>query len=149
MKPQAIPGNYLYFKSLNAQSKTECCPERWMSCYLAEVADVSNLLVDPFRKPSAEWGETFATMQGNRYRIYHNNEFDVANPRLTYYRIPRKVSFFNCVDPETGAPGANVECEFKDDIAEMIIDEAASILAGDIELFNQYQRTKTNAQINN
>lgn len=146
---QIVPPNYLYFKSLNAQSKTECCPNRWMSCYLAEVADVSSLLVDPFRKPSAEWGETFATMQGNRYRIYHNNEFDVTNPRLTYYRLPRKVSFLNCTDPETGAPQTNVECEFKDDIVEMIIDEAASILAGDLELFNQYQRNKTNAQINN
>lgn len=144
-----IPANYLYFKSLNAKSKTECCPDRWVSCYLAEVADVSNLIVDPFRKPSAEWGETFATMMGNRFRIFHADEFEVVGPKLTYYRKPRTVSFLGCVDPATGNPTANVESEFKDDIVELIIDETAAILAGDMELFNQYQRGKTNAQANN
>lgn len=144
-----VPSNYLYFKSLNAKSHTECCPDRWVSCYLAEVADVSNFLVDPFRKPSAEWGETFCTMQGNRFRIYHGGEFTVASPKLTYYRFPQAVSFAGCVSPATGAPTTDVESELKDDIVEIIIDEAAAILAGDIELFNQYQRTKTNAQTNN
>jgi hypothetical protein len=144
-----IPNNYLYFKSLNAKSHTECCPDRWVSCYLGEVADVSSLLVDPFKKPSAEWGETFCTMQGNRFRIYHAGEFTVVSPKLTYYRKPRAVSFDNCVNTATGAPTTNVESEFKDDIVELIIDEAAAILAGDVELFNQYQRAKTNAQTNN
>lgn len=144
-----VPANYLYFKSLNAKSKTECCPDRWVSCYLAEVADVANLIVDPFRKPSAEWGETFAVMQGNRFRIYHNDEFEVVNPKLTYYRLPRTISFAGCINPSTGTPTVNVESEFKDDIVELIIDETASILAGDMELFNQYQRGKSNAQTNN
>jgi hypothetical protein len=31
----------------------------------------------------------------------------------------------------------------------MVIDEACSIIAGDIELFNQYSRTKQQATINN
>jgi hypothetical protein len=43
---------------------------------------------------------------------------------------------------------ANVECELKDDICEIIVDEAASILAGDIESMNQYQREIQNAQRN-
>lgn len=144
-----LPSNYLHFKSLVIDSRTECCPDAMMSCYLVAVADVSSLLSDPFRKPSADWGETFVTMQGNRLRIYHNDEFQVINPRLTFYRFPIPVSFLNCVNPATGAVTANVESELKDDIVEMIIDEAASILAGDTELFNQYQRAKTNAQTNN
>lgn len=144
-----LPGDYLYYKRLSAESKTECCANRSLLCYLAEVADVDNLMVDPFKKPSAEWGETFITLQGNRIRVYTNNEFEVVNPKLTYYRKPRTISFANCVDPATGATTVNVESEFKDDIVELIIDDTASILAGDMELFNQYQRGKTNQQTNN
>lgn len=149
LQTDLLPDNYLYFKKLSAESDTECCPNRPLVCYLAEVADTDNLLVDLFRKPSAEWGETFFTLQGNRIRIYHNGEFTIANPRLTYYRNPRTISFAGCVDPATGLTTVDVEAEFKDDIVELIVDETASILAGDMELFNQYQRGKTNAQTNN
>ncbi len=144
-----VPDNYLYYKRLSVDSVTECCPQRALTVYLAEVADVSNLLTDQFRKPSAEWGETFAVMMANRFRIYTGDAFGLAQGRLTYYRKPVSVSFDNCTDPATGNATTNQECEFKDDIVEMIIDEACSILAGDIESWNQYQRTKTNATINN
>ena len=39
--------------------------------------------------------------------------------------------------------------EFKDDIVELIIDEAVSILAGDIESGNQYSRGQQEAERNN
>ena len=39
--------------------------------------------------------------------------------------------------------------EFKDDIIELIIDEAASILAGDIESGNQFSRGTEGAERNN
>lgn len=146
---ESLPSDYLYFKKMSAKSKTECCPSRPISCYLAEVADTSNLLIDPFKSPSAEWGETFITMIGNKSRIYHNNQFEVIDPKLTYYRKPRAVKFEGCIDPATGLATTNAESEFKDDIVELIIDETVAILAGDMELFNQYQRGKTNAQNNN
>jgi hypothetical protein len=43
----------------------------------------------------------------------------------------------------------NVECEFKDDIVEVIIDEAVSIIAGDIESGNQFSRGTETAERNN
>ena len=144
-----LPENYLYYKAVNVRSKTNCCPNRSMSCYLAEVADVSNLIIDPFKKPSAAWGETFMTMLGNRFRIYHNGEFEIVDPKLIYYRKPRNVSFQNCVDPATEQVTLDVESEFKDDIVELILEDAAAILAGDMEAFNQYQRGETNSQTNN
>jgi hypothetical protein len=140
--------DYLYYKGLTFDATSKCCPNKKMVVYLAEVADVSNYLYDSFRKPSLEWGETFATIQGNRIRIYHNDEFGVANANLTYYRKPVYVTFANCVDPGTGNPTTDVECEFKDDIVEILIDETAAILAGDIEAMNQLSRNKQNAQIN-
>jgi hypothetical protein len=54
------------------------------------------------------------------------------------------------MNPSDGSISAvNVICEFKDDIVEILIDEACSILAGDIESMNQYQREKQNATLNN
>lgn len=54
------------------------------------------------------------------------------------------------IDPETGKFHVeDVECEFKNDIVEIIIDEAAAILAGDIESIMQYQRATQNAERNN
>jgi hypothetical protein len=143
-----LPANYLYFKRLSCTSHTDCCSDRSMIVYLAAVADVDNLLVDILRNPSPEWGETFCTFQGNKFRIYTNGKFGVTNAVLTYYRLPRPISFSGCVDIATGNPSSDVECEFKDDIAEIIIDETVAILAGDIESLNVYNTAKTNTNTN-
>jgi hypothetical protein len=144
----SIPGDYLYFKRISADSLSECCPPRKLIIYEAAEADVDNLLVDSLKKPSVEWGETFFTMQGNKIRIYTNNEFQINTPTLTYYRKPAFVTFANCVSLTDGTATVDVPCEFKDDIVELIIDNTVAILAGDLELFNQYQRNKGNAQEN-
>jgi len=144
-----IPTDYLYFKRFAVKSIASCCPTpRRMIVYLAEVADVDNLLIDNFRQPSATWGETFCTMSSNRIKVYTNN-FDLVEPVLFYYRKPREVAFINCTNPSTGVVSSvDTTCEFKDDITEIIIDEACSILAGDMESMSQYQRTKQNATLN-
>lgn len=146
----SLPADYLYFKRFAVNSISDCCQDpRRMIVYLAQVADVDNLLIDNFRQPSAVWGETFCTMSGNKIKVYTNNEFDLVSPVLYYYRKPREVEFINCVNPSTGNTIiADVTCEFKDDIAEMIVDEAAAILAGDIESIMQYQRNKQNSTSN-
>jgi hypothetical protein len=146
-----LPANYLYFKRISVNSIASCCPDpRRMIVYLAEVADVDNLLIDNFRQPSATWGETFCTLSSNRIKIYTNGEFDLASPVLFYYRKPKEVEFVNCTNPSTGVTSsADVTCEFKDDIVELLIDDACSILAGDIESMNQYQRNKQNSVQNN
>lgn len=141
---EKLPSDYLYFKRMSVKCKSECCPDkRPMVVYLAQVADVDNLLVDNFRQPSAEWGETFCTLQHNNIKIYTNGEFKLEDPVLYYYRKPVEIAFINCVNPSTGiASTINVDCEFKDDIVEILIDETCAILAGDIESMNQYQRGK-------
>jgi hypothetical protein len=146
-----LPSDYLYFKRFAVKSIASCCPDpRRMIVYLAQVADVDNLLADDFRKPSSTWGETFCTLSSNRIKVYTNGEFDLTQPVLFYYRKPREIQFINCTNPSTGLLSANdVTCEFKDDITELIIDETCAILAGDIESMNQYQRNKQNATQNN
>src|SRR5690606_26602074 len=118
--------------------------------YLTGESDVGLLLGDELNKPSFEWAETFCTLFDNSVRIYTNGEFTLDDkPKLIYYRTPRKVVFKGCVDPSTGrAAAADVICEFKDDIAELIVDEAVAILAGDMENLIQLQRNNQSAAQN-
>jgi hypothetical protein len=117
--------------------------------YLAEEENIALLLGDDLKKPSFEWGETFCTFVGNRLRVYTNNDFEVSKAILMYYRLPTNIQIAGCVDPYTLAPSTNdVECQFKDDIAEILVDEAVQILAGDIESITQYQIAQSTSQTN-
>ena len=54
------------------------------------------------------------------------------------------------VNPYTGAVSAvNVNSEFKDDLVEVMLDDTASIIAGDIENSYQQQRGTQAAERNN
>lgn len=146
----SLPGDYLEFKRVSILAESECCPADSMTVYLAQEANVSQLLNDPFRKPSFDWGETFCTLFDDTIRIYTNGEFTIINPTLTYYRKPVYIQLAGVEDPYTGlVSGADVECEFRDDITEVLIDECVSIIAGDIESINQLQIAKQSVQNNN
>ena len=145
-----LPANYLQWKRVDVTAKKGCCDDRRMSVYLAEEGNLNQLLFDNAKKPSFEWAETFATLKSNKVNVYTNNEFDISSGALTYYRQPIRVEIQGCVDPYTGVQTVtDVECEFKDDIVELLIDEAASILAGDIESGNQFSRGTETAERNN
>ena len=80
-------------------------------------------------------------MLDNKIRIYKNTNFNIVNPILTYYQKPILIQVEGCVDPYTGQTSlTNINCEFKDDLVEVILDDTAALLAGDIE--NQYQQQK-------
>ena len=145
-----LPVNYLQWKRVDVTARKGCCEDRRMSVYLAEEGNLNQLLFDEAKKPSFEWAETFATLKSNKVNVYTNNEFEITKGTLTYYRQPVRIEVQGCVDPYTGVQTVtNVECEFKDDIVELLIDEAASILAGDIESGNQFSRGTETAERNN
>lgn len=131
-------------------SKEKCCREaRTMTVYLSEVANTDILLRDPLKNPDFEWGETFCTFQDNEVRIWRK-DFFVLHAHLIYYRKPVFIEIEGCIDPYTSQQSpADVECEFKDDIAELMIDEAISIIAGDISDPNQFQRGDSLMEKNN
>jgi hypothetical protein len=145
-----FPNNYLEYKRISTNATSECCTtERSMTVYLAEEANVDLIMRDPLKRPDFEWGETFCTMQNNTVRIYHR-DFTIASPTLTYYRRPRMIEIAGCTDPYTQAvPATDTTCEFKDDVVELIIDEAVAIIAGDIESVNQAIRGSQSAEKNN
>lgn len=144
------PANYLEYKRVSTNAVTDCCPEpRSMTVYLGEVANVDLYLRDPLKRPDFEWGETFLTILNNTIRIYLR-EFTLSNPVLTYYRQPRGIEFAGVLNPYTGVVSAvDVTSEFKDDIVELILDDTAALIAGDIENFNQMQREQQSAERNN
>jgi hypothetical protein len=145
-----IPEDYMQWKRVDTYAKKDCCDKRRMTVYFAEEGNLNQLLRDKSKQPSFEWSETFATLIDNTVHIYTNNDFEVTSANLVYYRQPVKIQIQGCVDPYTGvASPVNVESEFKDDILELIIDEAAAVLAGDIESGNQFSRGTEGAERNN
>ena len=146
-----LPDDYFEWKRISGRAESDCCKDnRTMVIYLAEEANVDELLRDKHKQPNFEWGETFCTLKSNRVRIYTNNEFQLNSAILSYYRQPRRVEIQGCVDPYTQQSSAvDVECEFKDDIIELFIDEAVKILSGDIESFNQQQTASGQVEGNN
>jgi hypothetical protein len=145
-----LPQDYLQWKRVDVYAKKDCCDKRRMTVYLAQEGDLNILLRDKAKQPNFEWAETFATLIGNTTHIYTNEAFDIESANLIYYRQPIQIQIQGCIDPYTGIQSIqNVECEFKDDIVEVIIDEAVSILAGDIESGNQFSRGTETAERNN
>lgn len=144
-----LPTDYLHYVRTDVFAKTECCGERRMTVYETEEANISIVLNNDQKKPSFEWGETVSTLMNNKLKVYTNNEFDITDCHLIYFRNPIEIQFNGCIDINTGTVfTADQECEFNDDVAEVIVDNAAMILAGDIESITQYQRAQQNVQTN-
>lgn len=145
-----IPENYLHFIRTDVFAKKECCPDdRRMTVYQVEESNISLILNNKDKEPNFEWGETVSTIMNNKLKVYTDDKFDITECHLIYFRKPREVEFNGCIDITSGlAFTADQTCEFNDDVAEIIIDAAASILAGDIESINQYQREQQNVQSN-
>jgi hypothetical protein len=147
----AIPENYLQWKRVDVYAKKGCCEKRRMTVYLAEEGNLNQLLRDKAKQPNFEWGETVATRINNKLRVYTNNEFDISQLYLIYFRKPLPIKIAGCIDLDSSYTiQASQEqiCEFNDDITELIVDEAAQILAGDIESITQFQREQQNVQSN-
>lgn len=145
-----LPDDYMRFKRISAFADKDCCKSKRLVVYEAEEANVDVLLADANKQPDFEWGHTFATLEGNQVKIYTDNKFTVSKSFLTYYRQPRAIEMAGSSNPYTGVTSAvDVLCEFKDDITELLIEEAAGILAGDILDPVQTPRLPNNVEKNN
>lgn len=135
-----LPTNYLWYKKIIPLCKKGECQGTPIESTFVEEANVTTYLFDWSMKPSFEWRETFHTLIGNQIRVYTGDEFEVENILLTYYRKPQAVDVAGYTHEDATA-SKDSDLEFKDDVAELILDDAASILAADVEYFNQSQIT--------
>ena len=142
---------YLEFKRVSANATSECCPEpRSMTVYLAEEANVNLILRDPLKRPDFDWGETFCTLIENEVRIYKDSSFNIVDPVITFYKKPTYIQVAGVLDPYTGTtPTVDTPSSFKDDVVELMIDEAAAIIAGDIANYIEMQRDQASAERSN
>lgn len=144
------PQDFLEYSRFSCTAATDCCDEKQITVYLAEESNVDLYLNDNNRRPSFDWGETFAVIKGDKIQVYHDKQFEVKDLKLVYYRQPVKIQITGCKDPYTNTiPTVDIECEFKDDLCELFITEAVKILSGDTENGFQYQRSTKESEENN
>jgi len=143
-----LPSDYLWFKKVLPYCSKGTCQSVLLDSMLVEEANVPIYLFDWSMSPSFEWRQTFHTLLGNRLRVYTNDEFQVDYVQLTYYRTPRKVDIAGYTHEDARA-SQDSDLEFKDDIAELILDDAAAILAADTEYLTQMQAARQRSEQNN
>ncbi len=131
-----LPSDYLYFKRLTPYVSKGNCSSIQIKSHLREEANVDDLLST---LPSFKFEETFHTLIGNKAHIYHNKDFTIDKVELTYYRKPLYYDFKKL----------NTVIEFKDDVCDIIVDEACKIIASDIESLNQKALAQERAESNN
>lgn len=146
------PKDYFEYKRVSFTGTTECCEKSKFVTYLVEEANIDILLRDELKKPNYPWGETLITLMNNTVKVWTNNEFEIKDAALTYYKQPTRIEIQGVSNPysDDGAVSiADVECEFKDDIIELFIDESVKILAGDIEYLSSMQVAEKSVESNN
>jgi len=136
-----LPVNYRYYKRLTPIVTKGNCKKVTIKSYFIEESNVDDYIKDWTFTPSFDFEETFHTLASNKFRVYHNNDFTVDEVLLTYYRNPTHIS---CLKKNY-----DVVWEWKDDVAEQIIDEAVKIASGDIENSSSYELANKRVEDNN
>lgn len=145
-----LPNDYLWFKSVLIYAKTNKCEDKqlMLDVHLIEEANVNEWLNDWSKQPSFNFRQCFYTLANNKLRVYSNGDFQVTDVVLIYYRKPQQYNLEG-IEEFDGSISQNSDIEFKDDVAEIIIDEAVSIIAGDIENISAYQTSSKRKEENN
>lgn len=137
-----IPSDYMEWSRVSAQASDSCCPKRPLVVFLGGGDNRDLDLVNEGKKPDFEWATTFSTIQGNTLRVYTNDEFNISDVVLSYFKYPVNIQIAGTPDiynpPAVSA--VNVESEAPEDVQEILVDEAVMILAGDIAQYEQMQR---------
>lgn len=143
-----IPENYEAYSLLRVWGSKKNCLNKRLKSQLREESNSEDLLRDKNSTPSFSWRDTFHTMIGGKLKVYTGADFTIDKVELTYYRKPSEIRIAGC--DYLGEPSSdNVDPELKDDVVEIIIDDAISILAGDLESPNQIVINAQRANKNN
>lgn len=145
------PQDYFEYKRVNITGSSECCTaDKGWVIYLVEEENIDILLRDVNKKPNFEWRTTLATLMNNTVKLWTNDDFTISEATLTYYKQPRRIEMQGVSDPYTGVIStSDVECEFKDDVVEVLIDETVKILSGDVESITSMQVADKSVESNN
>jgi len=140
----SLPADYLQWNRVSAYAQDACkdCPPRQLIIFESTEVDLDINLNNSGKRPSYQWATTFATVSDKTVKIWTNDEFDIVNPTLTYYRVPVNIEITGIANPVTGIVSAtDIQCEAPDNIIELMIDEGVSILSRDIQNYQLMQST--------
>jgi hypothetical protein len=144
-----LPSNYGWFNGVLIYAKNNICTEQLiLDVHHIEESNVNNWISDEYKKPDFEFRQCFYTLANNRVKVYTNNEFKIEKVLLTYYRKPSEFQVEG-VELLDKSLGVNKPLEFKDDVVELIIDEAVTIIAADIEHTMAYNLASSRKNENN
>lgn len=129
-----LPENYFNHSSIQAKAKTTKCGEDYIELYEVKDTDNDVILNDEFLKPSFKYREAPYIFTDNKVRIFTNDEFEVTNVNLTYYKYPNFIKLINEENPEEGIE--DIVLDFDDKALEKI----SSILAREFDINNSNQR---------
>ena len=137
-----VPSDYAYFKRVIVKVSRKGCPSKQLGyCYFIEEANAEMWQSDENKQPSFKWSESFFTIVNNKIKVYTNGDFTVDSIHLIYYRFPTEIDFLNCTHLD-GTSGLDVSCEFKNDVAEILVDEGVEIMKIDLEMLNTQQSSQ-------
>jgi hypothetical protein len=142
-----LPTDYLWYKRVIPIASKGDCKDQIMDSKLREEANVPELLNDWSNQPDWDWRQTFHTILNNKIRVYTDGKFFVESLDTVYYRKPKQMDISGYVH-EDGRDSIDADLEFKDDLAEVIIDYAAGVISGDVESVNQTQINNQRSQNN-
>jgi hypothetical protein len=142
-----LPENFMQWVDVSVKAQSGCCPgeKRNLTCWLVPIEKKSLWEKDESFKASFYFAETFAYLASNQIHICQQDEFKVCEAVLSYYRLPRGIQIAGTISPSTGKMAIKDTLpELKDDLVELIIDQAVAIIAADTENWNQAQRAGQN-----
>ena len=135
------PENFLYYNNLFVYCSKGECNNIMIPSTLIESANSDDYLSDWAFSPSFDFEQCFHIFINDKFRIFHGGDFKVNSVKLFYYRKPQEIS----MEPLD----ADVVWEWKEDVANLIIDEAIKNLAAHIEHVTAHQTSKENTINNN
>lgn len=123
-----IPENYLDLSEVRAEATKGECSD-YIYLFELRTENLNEILQDEDNKPSFEWRESCYTVNSNTISVYTDEEFQINNILLSYYRYPQQISLINPNDPESKFNELNaIEWD------EKSLDRILSLAAGEFDM---------------
>lgn len=136
-----LPEDYRYMNRVSVYASKGDCKKILIPSTLIENSNVDVYLQNWSTSPSFDFEQCFHVLLSNKIRIFTNQDFKVDSIKLSFFRSPQKIS---CEIKDL-----DKIWELKEDVAELIIDEAIQFLASTTQNMAAYQTTEKRTIINN
>lgn len=126
-----------YWHALRAYVAAKDCPDP-ITVSIEELNDLNIKLRNFNTKPSFVWKRALATVHGDQFSVYTNEEFIADSLFLTYLKKPNEVSIGGYTDL-LGNTVVKTECDLPDKVHTRIVNEAVLEAKGVLENPQGYQ----------